>query len=192
MSAWLDFALWTAFLVGLMTVTYEVTQRLTVFGFSVKRALLLGGCIVFAGAFGAVYYWMHVTSADLAVEKSKPYSELPADWGADTPGPQREKSSLAYVSAAFLGQGILLKHVDQSGSWVRFQPSQKEIAERAAAVAVRTQLAEQSRGFAKIALTWWLSCIFAIVFGYLVGRSRVAANSTAESDARKDDARGSP
>jgi hypothetical protein len=192
MTAWLDFALWTAFLVGVVVVVFDSTRRIPAQGLTKRRALVLSGCAVVSFAFGAAYYWMHVNSAELAAGFHKnQIKELPPDWGADQPLEKRQSDSLAYVSAVFLDQGVLLKHVDQSGSWVLYQPSQKAIAERESAVAIRTQLQDQSWGFVKIAWTWWLSCLFAAVFGYLAGRTHAAANSAAGSDAPTS-ARGSP
>jgi len=179
MTAWFDFALWTALLVAVVVVAFESTRRIPAQGLTKRTALVLGGCAVVSFAFGAAYYWMHVNSAELAAGFNKnQIKELPPEWGADQPLEKRQSNSLAYVSAAFLDQGVLLKHVDQSGSWVLYQPSQKALAERESAVAIRTQLQDQSWGFAKIAWTWWLSCLFAAVFGYLAGRRPVAGDKS--------------
>jgi len=193
MSAWLDFALWTALLVAVVVFMFESSRRIAAHGPTKKAVLILAACAVVSSAFGAAYYWLHAKSADLVAGfKKSPPKELSPSWGADQPLEKRQSNSLAYVSAAFLDQGILLKHVDHSGSWVLYQPSQKAIAERESLVALQTQLQDQAWGFAKIAWTWWLSCLFAAAFGFLLGRGNAAANSTAESDARKRGARGSP
>src|SRR5438876_7850994 len=106
MSAWLDFAFWTAFLVAIVVGAFESTRRLVLHGATRKPVLVLISCAAVSAGFGSAYYWMHLKSAELVVGlKQNPYKELPPGWGADQPLETRQKSSLAYVSAAFLGQG---------------------------------------------------------------------------------------
>lgn len=190
MPAWLDFAFWTALLVAVVVAAFESARRMTAYGVARKAGLLLAGCAALSFFFGGSFYWMHVKSLDLVAGfKKSPARELPPTWEADQPLEKRQMRSVAYVSAAFLDHGVLLKHVDQSGAWVLYQPSPKAIAERQSAIAIQTQLQDQSWAFAKAAWTWWLSWFFAAAFGYLAGRAKVAANSTAQSDARNTGAR---
>ena len=156
---------------------------------------MLTACAISSIGFGAASYWLHLKSGELVSDlKKNPYVQLPPNWRSDQGPEARERGSQSYVSAAFLGQGVLLKHVDRAGRWVLFQPSQAQIAERESAVAVQTRLEDQSTSFARIAWAWWLSCLLATVFGLVEGRHsrKVPANPTADPDARKSSARGSP
>lgn len=192
MADWLDFAFWVALQVAAVTTVFETTRRLTLKRLTSKGIYLLIGASLLSAAFGALYYSMHVTSSELAtLSERNIYRPLPQDWCAKIPIDVCQKNSRAYVSAAFLGQGVLLKHVNATGEWITFQPTQQEISQREEHVSVNTQLREQAAAFARIAWTWWFSLVLALAFGYLVARQKSAANSTAEADARNSGARGS-
>lgn len=190
-----NFTLMLAFWVAVIVGAFETTRRIVVLGPSKHLVFYLTTFLFVSAVVGGVYYWVHQTETDLvagfSVVKSKP---LPEDWAKDRPIEARHEGSKAYATAAFRGEGLLLKHLDANGAWVEFRPSAEDIAHRDAAVAVTTQLVEQSKLFTRLAYEWWLGFLVAAAFGYVIGQStrRRAANSTAEPDARNPGARGSP
>jgi len=189
-----NFALMLAFWVLVVVGIFDATRKLTAFGYSKRLALYVSGYVVVSGLVGGLYFWVHQKEVQLVVGLEFRHKALPEDWAKDQPTKARHEGSKAYATAAFRGEGVLLKHLDAGGNWIEFRPTAEDIAQRDAAVAVTTRLAEQSQMFWRLALEWWLGFLIAAAMGYVAGRSAktAAANSTAESDARKSRARGSP
>ena len=192
MTAWLDFAFWVAVQVAVITTVFETTRRLTLKRLPRRGVYLLVAAVVICAGFGSLFFWLHRTSSDLvALSDQNNFKPLPEDWCKDTTLEVCEKNSKALATSAFMSHGTLMKHVNASGQWVTFQPSQNDISERDKVVAINTQLRDQAVAFARIAWTWWVSLVAALAFGYLTARQQMAANSTAEPDARKGSASGS-
>ncbi len=189
MYDWIDFAFWTACLIAVVVCIFDNTRKLVLTGPRKKEILMLAGLAFASIAFGAAYYWMHVKSNALMTGlNGKPYVQLPANWSSEQPAEEREKNSKSYAAAAYLGGGVLLKHVDNAGQWISFSPSQAQVTERESAVADRAKMAELSGGFAKIAWTWWLSCLFAAGFGWLAARQPKNAQDRASIEAKSGSA----
>ena len=182
--------LWVLMVVG----TFDVTRKLVAFGSSRRHALYLSGYLVVSGLVGGFYYWGHRMELQLVAGLEIHNKQLPEDWAKGQPMKARQEGSKAYATAAFLGEGVLLKHLDASGAWVKFRPTEEDIAQRDASVTATTRLAEQSSSFLRMSLEWWLGCLIGGALGYFAGRgtTTAAANPTAEADARKSSARGSP
>ena len=195
MSDWIDFAFWTACLIAVVVGIFDNTRRLVLIGPRKKEILVLA-CFVFVSiAFGAAYYWMHIKSIELITGlKGKSYVQLPANWSSEQPAEAREKNSKSYASAAYLGDGVLLKHVDIAGQWVVFHPLQEQITERESVVSDQAKMEGLSWNFAKIAWTWWLSCLFATAFGWLAALQtpKVLAKATIGGEPRSSKTRGAP
>src|SRR6267143_296744 len=189
-----NFAFMLAFWVAVVVGTFDATRKLAAFGRSQRVWLYASGYVLVSALVGGMYFWIHQKEVGLVAGLEFRHKPLPEDWAKGQSTNARHEGSKAYATAAFRGEGVLLKHLDASGNWVEFRPTAKDIAQRDAAVAVTTRLAEQSQMFWRLALEWWLGCIIAAAMGFIVGRTAkaAAANSTAESDARKSGARGSP
>ena len=189
-----NFALMLTFWVLAVVGMFDGVRKLTASGPSKRLMLFIAGYAVVSGAVGGMYLWVHVKERQLLAALDFQYKELPAEWANDKPLASRHEGSKAYATAAFLGEGVLLKHLDDDGNWVTFQPRAKDLAQRAEAIVARTRLAEQSQLFWRLALEWWVGCIIAAIAGLAAGlmQRRAAANTTAETDARKGGARGSP
>lgn len=189
-----NFSLMLAFWILVVVGVFDVTRKLTAFGYSKRLALYLSGYVVLSGLVGGFYFWVHQKEVELVAGLEQRHNQLPEDWAKDQTPSARHEGSKAYATVAFRGEGLLLKHLDVNGRWVEFRPTAEDIAQRDAAVRVTTQLAEQSKIFWRLSLEWWLGCLIAAVVGFVAGRGgrTLAANSTAESDARKSSARGSP
>ena len=172
MSDWIDSAFWTVCLIAVVVNMFDSTRRVVLFGPQRKEILVLASMTLASIAFGAAYYWMHTMSDELATSlKGKPFVQLPANWSSEQSAELREKNSRAYAYVAYLGDGVLLKHIDLGGQWIAFHPSQEQVKERESAVANQAKLESLSWRFAQIAWTWWLSCFFAAAFGWLAARS---------------------
>lgn len=183
-------ALWVFVVVG----TFDTVRKITASGFSKRLALYFAGYMLVSALVGSFYFWVHQKEVELVGGLQHRHNQLPDDWGKDQPLSARHEGSKAYATVAFRGEGLLLKHLDPNGRWVEFRPTAEDIAQRDYAVAVTTRLAEQSQMFWRLALEWWLGFLIASAGGFIVARNNraAAANSTAESDARKNRARGSP
>jgi hypothetical protein len=194
LQQWTNFLLTLALWVFVVVATFDAVRRLTAFGYSMRLVLYVSGFVLLSGVVGGFYYWVHQKEVQLIAGMQHRHIQLPDDWAKDQPVNSRHEGSKAYATAAFRGEGVLLKHLDGGGKWVDFRPTTEDIAQRDFAVSVTTRLAEQSQMFWRLALEWWLGCLIAGAFGFVLGRSgrNPAANSTAESDARKRGARGSP
>ena len=186
----LALTLWVLVVVGM----FDAVRKLTTLGYSTRLVLYVGTFAVVSGLIGGSYYWLSHKQAQLVAMLEPQHKQLPEEWAINQSADSRHEGSKAYAIAAFRGEGVLLKYVDRDGKWVELQPSMEDIAQRDAAVAARMRLGEQSRVFWRLALEWWLGCLIAAVVGFVAGGGlrRLAANSTAESDARKSGARGSP
>ena len=163
-------------------------------GESTRRTIwnVAGLTIVFV-AFGSAYLYFYSLEKKLLDGFDGPYIQLPATWGGNMKPEEREKASLSYVSAAYLGTGKLFVHFDRTGQLKTFSPSQEQMKERESAVAVKTQLQEQANSFFGIGMRWFASGLLAAMLGWAAGRRKKAAtNPTVERDARKDGARPSP
>lgn len=193
MSDWIDFTFWTACLIAVVVYIFDNTRLLVMIGPRKKEILMLAGLAIISIAIGASFYWMHVKSNALSLN-GNPYGQLPANWSAEQPAEEREKNSKSYAAAAYLGGGVLLKHVDNTGQWVSFSPSQAQVTERESAVVNQAKWAELSAGFAKIAWTWWLSCLFAVAFGWLAARQpkNVPAKTSIDAESGSSSARDAP
>ena len=151
-----------------------------------------GLTIVFI-AFGSGYFYFYSLEKKLLDGFEGPYTQLPATWGGNMKPEEREKASLSYVSAAYLGTGKLFMHFDRSGQLKIFNPSHEQMKERESAVTVKTRLQDQADSFFGISMRWFLSGLLAAVLGWAAGRRETAAtNPTVDPDARKNGARGSP
>jgi hypothetical protein len=191
--AGIDVAFWTAILAILVVGMFDSTRRLVLYGPRWKEVLVLSGCAASGIGLGAFSYWLHLESAQLADFQKTAYVDLPSDWASDQAPEAREKGSRSYASTAFLLQGALLKHVDRTGQWVIFQPSQAQIKERESRVAAKVRLEDQSTSFARIAWAWWVGSLLAIALGLREGLlSRWVTGDPADPDARRNGARGSP
>ena len=183
--------LWVLVVVGV----FDGVRRLTVFGVSKRVVLQIAGYALVSIVVGSLYFWVYQKEVEMVEGLDRnPYVQLPQEWAKDQPADAREKGSKSYATAAFMGHGLLLSHLDAQGKWVQFQPTAKDIADREYAVAVRAQLLEQSKAFWSLSLKWWLTCLIAALVGFAAGRRAkgLAANSTVETDARNSGARGSP
>lgn len=159
--------LWVLVVVGL----FDGVRRLVKFGPRRRAIYEVTGFALVSIVMGSLNLWVHLEEESLIEALNKnPYAELPSDWASDLTTEARAKASHSYASAAFMGQGVLLKHADTQGKWVQFQPGQQDIAEREKAIVVRTQLEEQSRSFWNLAARWWTSAVIAVLLGYLAGR----------------------
>ncbi len=188
-----NFAFMLAFWVVVIVGMFDATRKLAAFGYSRRLALYVAGYLALSGLVGGLYFWVHQKEVQLVAGLQQRHKQLPEDWAKDQPSSARQEASKAYATVAFRGEGLLLKHLDATGKWIEFRPTAEDIAQRDATVAVTTRLAEQSQGFWRLALQWWLGCAIAAAIGFVAGRgSKAAANSTVESDARKSGARGSP
>jgi hypothetical protein len=172
MSDLIDSVFWTACLIAVVVHMFDSTRRVVLYGPQRRAILVLAGLTLTSIAIGAAYYWMHIKFDELAVNfKGKPFVQLPANWSSEQSAELREKNSRTYAYVAYLGDGVLLKHVDLGGKWIAFHPSQEQMKERESAVANLAKLEGLSWRFAQIAWTWWLSCLFAAAFGWLAARS---------------------
>ena len=121
------------------------------------------------------------------------YTQLPVRWGDNIKPEEREKASLSYVSAAYVGTGKLFRHFDRAGRLKTFSPSHEQMKERESAVAVKTQPQEHANSLFDISMRCFATGLLAAMLGWATGRMRkVATNPTAERDARKDAAHHSP
>jgi hypothetical protein len=174
---------WVLVVVGV----FDGVRRLAEFGVTKRLVLQVCGYALAGTIFGSLHFWMHKKEIEMveALDRN-PYAQLPQDWAKDQPAQAREKGSRSYATAAFMGHGVQLNHLDGHGKWVQFQPTTKDLADREQAVAVRAQLAEQSNSFWSLTLKWWLSWPIAALVGLAAGRRarRVAANNTVEPDAK--------
>ena len=150
---------------------FDGVRRLARPGASRRTIYQVAACALISIAMCSFYLWGHMQEeAVLKVLDKNRYSELPNGWAPNLTTEARAEASYSYAAAAFMGAGVLLKHSDMQGNWVRFQPSQHDIAQREEAIVVRVRIEEQSQSLWNNALGWPVSAVFAAFFGYIVGR----------------------
>jgi hypothetical protein len=151
---------------------------------------------LFCLAYSGFSYWKHVALKDMTqvLEKKMFAEELPADWGRHLAPEKREGSSLAMARMAFVESGKLRGYFDRSGERKPYAPTEEDIKSRDFAVVTQARLEDAVRTNFWDALVWLIWGVVAVGFGLGVGRDRapLPANTTLETDARKDGARGSP
>jgi hypothetical protein len=170
---------------GVRTIAKGESTRRTIWNVTALTIAFIG--------LGSAYLYAHSLETKLLDRLEGPYTELAATWGGNMKPEEREKASLSYVSAAYLGTGKLFMHFDRMGQLKAFSPSQEQMKERESAVEVKTQLREQANSFFDIGMRWFASGLLAAMLGWATGRRKKAAtNPTVERDARKDGAPPSP
>src|SRR5215471_5084643 len=123
MSQLADFLLFLGLWVLVVTGLFDSTRRLVRFGANRRAIYEITACALASVAIGSFYLWAHLKEESLVKGFNKnPYVELPSGWGSDLTTEARAKASHSYASAAFMGNGVLLKHSDSRGNWVQFQP----------------------------------------------------------------------
>jgi hypothetical protein len=103
------------------------------------------------------------------VDTSAAVAPLREDWGANMPGPERERAGTARAAAVFLTSGHLVDYFDQTGQRRQFSPNQEQIRKREETV----RLAERLRGTSEYSLAQGVmsivSAVVAVVLGAAVG-----------------------
>ena len=103
------------------------------------------------------------------VDTSAAVAPLRDDWGANMPGPERERAGTARAAAVFVTSGQLVDYFDQSGQRKQFSPNQEQIRKREETV----RLAERMRDTSERSLTQGvvsiISAVVAVALGAAVG-----------------------
>jgi len=147
-------------------------------------------CLLYAGGS----YWKYTIFASVeTTTRDRP--ELPDDWRKDLAPDKRQDDSLSYARLVFLTTGGLRTYFAKSGNRTRYVPTEEEIKERMDRVATDQSLRTAARDNLFDSVVWFVTLLLAPIFGYAVAfgqRKAMPANSTAEPDAPKSDARRSP
>ena len=198
MGAWLDYIGGVMVSVMALLLLFEGTRRLVHSGPGKSTIGALVGGLVLSIALGGIAYLKH-RLADEAIETlsqlvfSK-HVPLPDGWGGKCCKSTLEVESRRLVQAAFVESGRLYTYFDSLGKRVPFIPSERDIREREEHVALNTQLEDASRARLSEAVFFLSAAILSALIGAILGyeQRKASANSTAETDARKNGARGSP
>ena len=193
---WLDFAVTTAGGACAFIFLFEGTRRLRRYGIHRGAVVLTAFGALFCLAYAGFSYWKHVALKDMAqvLEKKMFAGELPAEWGKHLDPGKREGSSVAMARMAFVESGKLRGYFDRSGERKRYTPTEEDIKNRDLAVVTQARLEDAVRSNFWDAFVWLIWGIVAVGFGLGIAREKapLPANTTAENDARKNGARGSP
>lgn len=155
----------------IVVVLFEGMRRMALYGVKRKYILVFSGAALVGVSMGALFFWLHLKTFDLmVVVQESPFIYSPEEYIADKPLEKHEEISKGYASAAYLGQGLLLRHLDKSGQWVLFQPNQKQVELREQTVSIHALVANQSSVFFSLAWGYWLGCLIAAISGWYAGR----------------------
>jgi len=156
-------------------------------------AMVAFGALYFA-LFGALAQWSHKLLSEPVdvTSKGRFTSELPQDWGKDMSPEKREASSLSYARIVYLRHGKLVNYFERSGTARPFAPSQDDLRQREATVASDAKLQTMADATSGASVYFWLWGFLCLLFGLVLVDPKTPANPTAEPDARKGGARGSP
>lgn len=198
MSEWFDYQ--NSILMGVfaLLLLFEGTRRLALHGISRSTVAMLVGGLLLSVAIGTMAYLRHRMVADAIATLSRPvfakHVPLPDDWGGKCCKSTLEAESLRLVQAVFVESGQLHTYFDSSGNRIPFIPTEKDIKEREVRVVSNDRLENASQARLSDAVGTLIAAIFSVLFGAGIGyeQRKVAANSKAEPDAQKNDARGSP
>jgi hypothetical protein len=157
----------------IIVVVFESMRRMTLYGVKRKYVLVFLAAALAGLSMGGMFFWRHQKTSDLiATAQESPFIYSPEEYISGKPPERSVEISRGYASAAYLGQGLLLRHLDPSDKWVLFQPNQKQIEMREQRVASLAVIANQSIIFLSLAWVYWLGCLIATIFGWYVGRYR--------------------
>jgi len=192
-SEWLDIgAIATGGAYALFCL-FEGTRRLRVRGLHRSGVIM----VVFGGIFcilwGGFEYWKHHMVTDVLKTVRRTVA-APIELNKNLSPEIRETIGHAHARSSFLESGTLTTYVDASGNQKLYVPAQDDIKQREERLVTTTKLEVSVRDSYIGALIWWLWALLAVTFGISFSRKEGAmpANSTVESDARKNAARGSP
>ncbi len=189
MREWIDFIYWAAVYVFALVSLFDAARRLAEHGFQRNPMWLTIVGAVLCIAFSTIqFFFYHVEDDLLTSMKRDSYISLPDDWGKNMQPNERERASVSYVTAAFMGTGKLLDYFTASGGRRLFAPSQDQIRQRESAVRVQTQLEDQKDTLLRNAVSWLLYGFLAGVGGWLTGRNRrlATANRQLNTDVRQE------
>jgi hypothetical protein len=198
MGAWFDYI--TDILMGVLALLwlFEGSRRLVLHGAGKSTVVMLIGGLFLSVVLGGTAYFKHSVATDFIETINKPVFAklvpLPDDWGGKCCKGTHESESRRLVHAAFVESGQLHSYFDSSGKRIPFSPTEKEIKEREERVVSNARVIDASRARLSEAMYALIAAILSAIVGAFMGyeQRKASANSTAESDARKNGARGSP
>jgi len=130
----------------------------------------VGFCLLYATFSFGMAYMLH-QSGEL-LDKPR-YKQLPSDWGKTVLTPdEREKKSVGYAAAAFLGTGVLYKHFDREGNLRLFIPSQEQIEERERAAIIYSDVHYFAKARLFEGILWMLAPLLSVWYGFWVVRAK--------------------
>jgi hypothetical protein len=198
MGAWLDYFNSIVMGVSSLLFLFEGARRLALHGVR-KDAIYFASFGVFISLLvGGMAYFQHRMAVDVIETLKRPvftkHMPLPDDWRSNCCNSTREVESRRIVQAAFVESGKFYTYLDASGKRLPFVPSEKDIKEREERVISNARMVDAAQDHLSGAVYTLIASALAMLFGAGIGHEqrRASANSTAESDARKSSARGSP
>lgn len=198
MGAWLDY--FNNIVMGVMSLLFlfEGARRLALHGVRKDAVYLAAGGLFLSLLMGGLAYFQHRMAVDVIEMLKRPvftkHMPLPDDWGGNCCKSTREVESHRLVQAAFVESGQFYAYLDASGKRLPFVPSEKDIKEREERVISNARMDDAAQDRLSAAVYTLIASALAMLFGAGIGHEqrRASANNTAESDARKSSARGSP
>lgn len=186
---WFDFVFWAGVYVFALVSLFDALRRLGQYGFRRNAMGLATVAALICIAFTTMQFFVYRLDDDLLTGLKRDIDvSLSDDWGKNMQPGERERASVSYVTAVFLGTGKLLERFTASGGRELFTPSQEQIRQRESAVRMQTQLEDQKDKALSNAVSWLLYGCLAGVGGWLTGRSRRPgkANRQLNADARQE------
>jgi len=154
---WFDFVFWAGVYVFALVSLFDAVRRLSECGFQRNAMWLATVAALICIAFSTMQFFVYYVDDDLLTGlKRDIYVSLSDDWGKNMQPEERERASVSYVTAVFLGTGRLLEHFAASGGRRLLIPSQEQIRQRESAVRVQTQLEDQKDKALANAVSWLL------------------------------------
>ncbi len=131
---------------------------------------LVGVTITAFFAFAEYRLVPSMLEASKLIEWKLPLRELPEKWGENMP-PDQRALSIIFAKQAYTDYGKLIEYVDKSGSRVRFSPTEKDVENRAQAIAVTSVLDTRNELLSTSWRRWLTTTMATLLFGFVIGRT---------------------
>ncbi|RCS59391.1 hypothetical protein [Parvibium lacunae] len=141
----------------------------------IRMILALLICIGFSGYYWTLNYLYSHTK--LSPGTTSTYSQLPQNWGEDSPPADREENSRIIASIAFVESNQLLKYVDRSGDWKEYCPTLEDAKRIRQKAELRTASSIASNQSFNSAIRVLVFGVVALLLGFIKGRSATPINS---------------
>ena len=171
---WLDFAFMTVGGATAFVCLFEGSRRIATRGLHRNGVMIAALAAVFYlvyGGLASMRYFDLKTRLD-SVQQSLTAPQPQALAAKSLSPEKKEASSLARARLAFEEAGTLGSYFDRSGRRQPFVPTPEDIRRRERVVVSLVQMDAAARGSLVEALTWMVTGLLAVAFGYAFSREK--------------------